>query len=54
MSSTHQARIHQVIQMQSVLVTVKAENESTRARILLDTGSQRSFVTKKNFLTSCA
>ena len=51
MSSTHQgitnARNHQVIQMQSALVTVKAENESTRARILFHTGSQRSFVTKK-------
>ena len=50
-SSTHQgitnARNHQVIQMQSALVTVKAENESTRARILFNTGSQRSFVTEK-------
>ena len=51
LSSTHQgitnARNHQVIQMQSALVTVKGENESTRARILFDTGFQRSFVTKK-------
>ena len=40
-SSTHQgitnARNHQVIKMQSALVTVKAENESTRARILFCT-----------------